>query len=191
MMAGERAERWTLVDRLELRRSVALPDVDDDPVRAEALLKERAAHLARSHVQRAPRAAFLTLRIGSERSALELERISGIERCAALTPVPGGPPELAGLVCRRGEILTVVDLGCLLGVERGRRSGGAVLVLRACRQAVGLLVDAAERVTHLDAEVVETVQPPGHPLIRCMADSGTLAVLDATALAAALNERSF
>lgn len=191
MTTRRSAERRTREGRLDLQHSTALRDVDEDPVRSEALLKERAARLARSPVQHAPRAAFLTLRIGGERYALGLERIGGIEDCAALTPIPGSPPVLAGMFCRRGEILTVVDLGRLLGIESGRRAGGTVVLLRLGGQTTGVLVDAADSVMQLDADAFETPRHQTHPLVRCMADGGALAVLDATALAAALSERSF
>jgi chemotaxis signal transduction protein len=112
----------------------------------ERLLRERARRLAaRTPPRREETRSALVVRVGEERFGLEPGALAGVAPFEGASAVPGGPPELAGVVATRGEIWAVHDLGRLTGTgEAG--SGGHVVLLRHPRRRVGLRVDAAERV---------------------------------------------
>ncbi len=103
-----------------------------------------------------------------------------------LTPVPGTPEVLAGVINFRGEILAVFDLATFLGLARreiGERS--RIVVLGDARDDLGLLVDEACRTTTL--RIDELIEPPasvGEATRACIRGVTTdaLIVLDGAAL---------
>ena len=82
-------------------------------MRRQRILRERAVALAR-----APQAAaaadtmleLLEFRLARERYALETRHVQEVHPLRDLTPLPGTPPFLLGIVNVRGRILPVLDL---------------------------------------------------------------------------------
>src|SRR5207237_1204735 len=71
----------------------------------------------------------LVARVRGEEYALELRRLTGVQPLLGLTPVPGTPAHVAGLVNVRGEVHTVLDLGATLDLVGERAVGEASRVL--------------------------------------------------------------
>lgn len=128
-----------------------------DPLRARAILDERARALARVPDRADAAAAGLRVAIftiGGERFAIEARHVLRVFRAPELTPIPGVPAEYAGAINHRGEILAVLDLGRMLGVgpsEAPRDGSGWILVLGDDRGELGALVDAVHEVRTLGA----------------------------------------
>jgi purine-binding chemotaxis protein CheW len=55
--------------------------------------------------------------LGAERYGIEMEWIREIVRLTDLTPVPGAPALIAGVINYRGDIVTVVDLREIFGIK--------------------------------------------------------------------------
>ena len=81
---------------------------------------------------------------------------------AGCTPVPGGPPELLGVMNIGGDIRSVVDLGRLIGLPSGKRDtpGYVFVVRRGDREAV-VRVDQVEGVSAIDPGTVAGVGEAG------------------------------
>jgi purine-binding chemotaxis protein CheW len=74
--------------------------------------------------------------------AVELALLQGIQPVQGLTPIPGAPSHVAGILNVRGEILTVLNLGDLLGQPTSLPTDGQkVLLTEAAEGTVGFLVD--------------------------------------------------
>jgi purine-binding chemotaxis protein CheW len=87
------------------------------------------------------------LRSGSDAVVVPLDRVDEILMPQPLTRVPGAGPEVCGLLGLRGRVLTVFDLGVLLGgppVEAG--GDHRILVVRAAGRVVGLAVTEASTI---------------------------------------------
>ncbi|MDD3518394.1 MAG: chemotaxis protein CheW [Chromatiales bacterium] len=115
------------------------------PAEAEArrILAERLDALARVEDE-APQEGepMILFRLGrEERYAVPLVRCEEIVPDAAITPVPCTPRFIAGVINRRGEVLTVLDPAAFFQVEAAAMAGNDVLVVRAAGQTVGLRVD--------------------------------------------------
>jgi purine-binding chemotaxis protein CheW len=101
---------------------------------------------------------------------VEVERVQEVVRHQPMTRVPLAPAVVGGLINLRGQIVTAIDLRCLLGLP-ARPDGEAPMnvVLRSEDGAVSLLVDEIDDVIDIDDEAFETapetVKGPARDLI--------------------------
>lgn len=103
---------------------------------------------------------FCTFRIAGELLGLPLEEVQEILRDQTVTPIPMAPPEVAGLINIRGDILAAIDLGhCLGRREAGTASGAAVIVIRTADGLISLVVDEIGDVLHLPTERLDDPPP--------------------------------
>jgi len=92
---------------------------------------------------------------------LSLEMVRRISELAPLSPVPLAPPYVKGLMSEAGAIITVMDIGQLLGLPDARTGDGTVVLILDLPQAsVGLL---AEKVIDL-AEIHPATISPAPPI---------------------------
>lgn len=121
-----------------------------DPAAAARRLLERAKVFqqrlgkAESSQSRVP---IVTFRKAKERYGVLVSEVLEVQALQYFTPVPGTPPFIRGVVPWRGAILSLLDLGRLLGVP-----DPGLTDLRAC-----LIVEALGRRIALAAGEVETV----------------------------------
>jgi|GEM_PF-3983738 len=95
--------------------------------------------------------------------AIPLERSAGTIDAVALTRVPMAPEAVLGLTHIQGRILTVLDLGHLLGLDAEDQPRHFFLVNDEEEQ-VGLVVDTVEDIVlvePLPLEAIEVELPPG------------------------------
>ncbi|WP_114394152.1 chemotaxis protein CheW [Oleisolibacter albus] len=106
----------------------------------------------------------LTVRVGGEWLALPLAQLSDAIPGARITPVPGWPPGLPGVVNRRGSIQPVADLRTLLHLPlpTDRAPAALVLFLRSAVRSYGLLVDEAGELRRVDPAAFAPAG--GHPV---------------------------
>lgn len=110
----------------------------------------------------ASRIRCLSVGIGDRSFGLKLSATHEILKVPQITPVPGAPAPVLGVVPIRGSVVPVVDLGIGLGVARARsgsfRQARLVLVV-ADDEPVGLHV---ERILGVHDFLVEELdaQPP-------------------------------
>jgi purine-binding chemotaxis protein CheW len=116
--------------------------------------------------------------------------VSELDRVPAITFVPNVPPWLRGITNRRGDILSVVDLRTLLGLERLPTGAGRLLVVRLRDDSctLGLLVDEVQQIVGLSPDDVRVpdagLEGPLVPFLSGIAalDQRTVALLDLDAL---------
>jgi purine-binding chemotaxis protein CheW len=138
---------------------------EKDEARIEAVFRARAAELAARREQAAEPAGTapaLAFALGGERYALPLADLAGVLPLGRLTPVPGAPPELLGLINGRGRVCCVVDLARLLGLPAQPPDvPGFVVLLRRPGGAVGLRVGAVESIRRVAPRELVPVAVPG------------------------------
>src|SRR6202161_1329195 len=87
---------------------------------------------------------YVRLRLGAEAYAIPVEHVREVGELGEVQAVPGSGPEMLGLRNLRGQILPIVDLALLLGIDAvtrparllvaeagGRPAGVAILAGRA------------------------------------------------------------
>lgn len=149
--------------RLEtLREATERPGVlsAEDEAR---LLKERARTLARDVAatdgERTP-LEVVQFALANERYAFPLAAVREVDVIKDLTPVPGTPAFIAGIINRRGEIHTVIDIKKVFDLPAsGITELNRVLVLAGEGVRLGILADAVLGVRDLAADELQTALP--------------------------------
>lgn len=109
----------------------------------EQVLRKRALAVARVPEQLRPRevyAEFALVRLGREIIGLPAEHLLEIVSAPPITRLPGSPAWLPGIVQVRGELMSVVDLISLYGLQ-GRLEPAYLAMIGDQRGCVGLLAD--------------------------------------------------
>jgi purine-binding chemotaxis protein CheW len=151
----------------------------------ERILRARAQALARAPGS-APAAGtmleLLEFRLASERYALESRHVQEVHPLRDLTPLPGTPPFILGIVNVRGRILPVMDLKKFFDLpERGLTDLHRIILVRGHGLELGLLADVIVGVRSVAAD---SLQPSLPTLTGIRADylkgvgEGPLVVLD-------------
>lgn len=100
--------------------------------------------------------AYLVFWAGGQKSALAVDAVREVARCLPLTPVPGVPPGIAGVVNLRGHVLTALHTAHLLGL-RQPASAAANIIVTFDGRFYSLLADAMGDMMRLPRENI-------HPL---------------------------
>ena len=167
-MKSRQHERTTAIDWEEVRRRLARAQAATEecirftPAKAREVLEQRARALSRvpvSAVRAGEVLEVIIFALANETYAIETRYVQEVVRFTDLTPLPGAPAFLAGVLNRRGEILGVMDLRTFLGISgQAVTDLSRVLVLGGERAEFGLLVDAAHEVRTLSLD--ELLEPP-------------------------------
>jgi chemotaxis signal transduction protein len=89
----------------------------------------------------------LVVGLGEERYGIELPEVAEVLPPLEVTPVPGAPALISGVIHVHGEIRPVVDLRRLLGIEAVENDElPRVILLRRQGREMGLKVDSVEKI---------------------------------------------
>jgi len=138
---------------------------------ATQVLRARAQVLARPPEQ-SPEAdtmlEVLEFGLGQERFAVETRHVREVYPLKNLTPLPGTPPFVVGIVNVRGRILPVFDLRKFFDLpERGLSDLHRIIIVRGHGIEVGLLTDITVSMRTIP---VESLQPALPTLTSVLAD---------------------
>lgn len=148
----------SLDDEATLARALASPPApvseipDDERDRTVRILEARARKLARSSppADAAEWLEILMFSLGSETYGVETRFVREVCPLRDLTPLPGTPPLLAGVMNLRGRILAIIDLRKFFGLPiQGLTELNRVIVLADGDDELGLLADAVDGVRPL------------------------------------------
>jgi purine-binding chemotaxis protein CheW len=134
--------------------------VDDDITR---ILRERAARLARPEapaVTPADTLELLEFGLAGERYAVETRFVSEVHALRDLTPLPGTPAFIRGIVNLRGRILPVYDLKKFFGLpEQGLTDLHRIIVADGGDFEIGLLADVVTGVCEISPAALSPPLP--------------------------------
>jgi purine-binding chemotaxis protein CheW len=186
--APKGAVDWAAVRERLARAERAGGLLDYSPAQARALLDERARLLARpAAVPDAPGelVSTMTFRLGAEHYAIDARLVHEVVRVPELTPLPGTPAIVAGLMHRRGEVLAVFDIRSFFGLVQAPLADAArVLVIGDGSAELGIVVDDVSGMTRVRSTGLFPHRPPAgqdqHYVRGVTVDA--IIVLDAAAL---------
>jgi purine-binding chemotaxis protein CheW len=92
----------------------------------------------------------LTFRVHASVFALELSAAERVLRMVAVTPLPGAPEVVLGVINVHGDVVPAVDARVRFGWPRRFDPAGAVVLVRTPRRRLALIVDELLGVTAVD-----------------------------------------
>ncbi len=99
---------------------------------------------------------FVTFLLGNENDAVHASSVNEVLRYTDITPVPGAPGYILGIINLRGDVLTVIDTREVFGLppqEVTNHSRIVVVEVEDC--VVGVLVDRVAEVVDLHESGIE------------------------------------
>jgi purine-binding chemotaxis protein CheW len=123
---------------------------------------------------------FVSYRIGAQQFAIEIHRLTEVLSYGPITPLPGAPPFVEGMIDLRGELVPVIDLRKRMGLKEIRNQMQTrILITRIQQQRIGLIVDLADQVYTVPVENIKA-PPEGSEFILAVAkqDQELLVILD-------------
>ncbi len=150
---------WDAV-RQHLQASEALlkQSASRKPENWPELLTHRARQLQNreqlEHVKTKPFLAFETF---GQDLLLDVNDLKAVKTYQSCTSLPSAPAELLGVVQHRGQILSVLELGRLLGLPGSVSSGGYILFIRS-QPVIGLRIASLTEIVQLEAQAFQTRQ---------------------------------
>lgn len=102
---------------------------------------------------------ILVVELDGGRYALRIEEVDEVVRAVAVTPLPGVPPVVEGVIDVRGEVLPVLGLRRRFGLPlRAPALGDRFVLARAGGRRVALRVDEVEEVREIDESELEPAE---------------------------------
>ena len=160
------------------------------PEEVQRILRQRAEALAKPPDEARTPAdllELLVLSLGGERYGIEAADVLDVVPLRGLTPVPGTPSFVLGVVHHRGRVLPLLDLRTLFELGgRGMANGGRVVAVAAGGMTFGIFADAVTGTVRVGGDEVTpapaTLAGDHRALVRGVTGE-MVAVLDLDALA--------
>jgi purine-binding chemotaxis protein CheW len=161
---GQPAIDWKKVRRrLEAAQASLDSGFIQTAVDKNKILKARARTLAQRTEEEEPGQEYLEVlefTLAYESYAIESARVSEVYPLTEITPLPGMPPFVAGIVNVRGEILCVIDIKKFFELpERGITDLNKIIIVQDGNIKLGILADAVAGIRKLDVGELETELP--------------------------------
>lgn len=104
-----------------------------------------------------------TFRLGDEIYGLNVMQIREVLRYTEITPVPGAPYFVLGIINLRGNVVTVIDTRKRFGLPRGEVNNNTrIMIVETQGLVIGLLVDSVAEVIYLRQSEIEMTPNVGN-----------------------------
>jgi purine-binding chemotaxis protein CheW len=155
---------WTAIHRrLEQATSALEQGFAPAPEERKRILRERAATLAReSKIDQADQARLEVIEfvLAYERYAIESRWVREVYPLKEITPLPGTPSFVLGIINVRGQIVSVVDLKKFFDLpDKGLTDLNKVIIMGDDNVEFGLLADAVPGMQHILCTEIQSPLP--------------------------------
>lgn len=100
---------------------------------------------------------WVTFRLAEEVYGIEVMQVKEVLRLTEITPVPGAPGYVLGIINLRGNVVTVLDTRKRFGLsEKESDEASRIVIMEAGEQVFGMLVDSVAEVVYLKASEIES-----------------------------------
>lgn len=93
-------------------------------------------------------------KLKDEEFGVETSKVQNIGDNMSITRVPKSPPFIKGLVNLRGNVITLLDINLLLGIDNDNESTNTI-ILKLEEEEIGITVDEVKEVLEVDENVIE------------------------------------
>ncbi len=104
---------------------------------------------------------YLTFLLNGEEYAVEILKVQEIIQMQKVTPVPGSPSFIRGVINLRGKVIPVVELRSKFGMENEVDTEKTVIIVMMIENedgtatTMGIIIDDVKEVMDVDAESIE------------------------------------
>jgi purine-binding chemotaxis protein CheW len=106
---------------------------------------------------------FLTFQVADEAYGIDINRVREIIGALPITPMPGSPPEMMGVLNLRGKIMPVISMRARFGKPPGEpHPQNVILVVDGRSGPIGLFADRVLEVSKFTE--ADTEPPPAYGL---------------------------
>jgi purine-binding chemotaxis protein CheW len=104
-----------------------------------------------------------TFRLGDEIYGVNVMQIREVLRYTEITPVPGAPYFVLGIINLRGNVVTVIDTRTRFGLPQADVDNNSrIVIVEVDKQVIGMLVDSVAEVTYLKESEIEKAPSVGN-----------------------------
>lgn len=93
-------------------------------------------------------------KLKDEEFGVETSKVQNIGDNMSITRVPKSPSFIKGLVNLRGNVITLLDINLLLGIDNDNESTNTI-ILKLEEEEIGITVDEVKEVLEVDENVIE------------------------------------
>jgi purine-binding chemotaxis protein CheW len=93
--------------------------------------------------------------IGDEQFAVETSKVQSINDLMKITKVPNSPSYIKGLINLRGNIISILDINLLLGMNLSDDNNDNIIILKLEDELVGITVDNVDEVMEFNEAELE------------------------------------
>lgn len=105
---------------------------------------------------------WVTFRLGDETFAINVMQVQEVLRMTEIAPVPGAPDFVLGIINLRGNVVTVIDTRCRIGLpSRDFDDDTRIVIIEAGSQVVGIVVDSVAEVMYVNESEIEAAPAVG------------------------------
>ena len=99
---------------------------------------------------------WVTFRLGDEIYGIDVLQVQEVLRITEISPVPGAPSYVLGIINLRGNVVTVIDARSRFGLPaKDTDDASRIIVVDAFEKVVGLLVDNVSEVAYVPNSQIE------------------------------------
>ena len=99
---------------------------------------------------------WVTFRLGDEIYGIDVLQVQEVLRITEISPVPGAPNHVLGIINLRGNVVTVIDARNRFGLPPKKTDDASrIVVVDAYEKVVGLLVDNVSEVAYVPNSQIE------------------------------------
>ncbi|MGM0593988.1 MAG: chemotaxis protein CheW [Pseudomonadota bacterium] len=116
-----------------------------------------------SEVRSEPVSRWVTFQLENETYGIDVMQIREVLRSQEISPVPGAPSYVLGIINLRGNVVAIIDTRSRFGLPTREETDDAsrILILEAGDYVVGFMVDSVSEVAELQNEQIETAPDTG------------------------------
>lgn len=105
---------------------------------------------------------WVTFALDGETYGIDVMQVQEVLPMPEITPVPGAPSWIMGIINLRGTVVTVIDTRMRLGINpKAADASNRVIVIEANEQVAGIHVDSVAEVAHVCDSQIEIVPDIG------------------------------
>lgn len=105
---------------------------------------------------------WVTFRLENETYGIDVMQVREVLRSPEISPVPGAPPYVLGIINLRGSVVAIIDTRSRFGLHpKEVDDSSRILILEAGDHVVGFMVDSVREVVELRSSDIETAPDTG------------------------------